>query len=420
MCMLLVTSLKSSTSTYIRVVSRLAVKPPKKIGDDANQSVTKSPKRKAVAAKGDDASPDFNEAQAKEFSMQLEKLMSGSTVAEDPRRSSTFQMNSAVNKQKKQAYDNLNELKTLAEKMQWPVTTKETNGYSGGGMFKDYKATAVADFDNNSDVMDLASTLMNDVQQQAANAGETDIELETAWDPSSVSSYGSLAKDARERLLKSLLEGQPASTEPPCPLCGVPASEDDLAYFGKCSFCRQSELTETAPASESPPYAASRYSARDVSHGAARVTAPYLPGEEYGEGAAPAGKEAVVSVVDTKADMNAKQPRVKQPTTVVVPPPPTPVAASVWPEVNSARFRDADVDGHNTEELYAMISELATEVKRLRVEVDRLYDHDVGSRVDQVISLVEDLEQSVEKGSAEMQTTVENIVEEYLTKKKRG
>ncbi len=80
--------------------------------------------------------------------------------------------------------------------------------------------------------------------EQVVLADENGDELNLGWNPESVGGFTDTAKLARERLLKSLDEGPPEYSGPICPRCNNAAEEDDLAYFGVCTLCRQIELTE--------------------------------------------------------------------------------------------------------------------------------------------------------------------------------
>lgn len=52
---------------------------------------------------------------------------------------------------------------------------------------------------------------------------------------------------ARRRLLKALEQGPPVHNGPTCKSCKRPASEQEIADFGKCSFCRRDDLMQLEP-----------------------------------------------------------------------------------------------------------------------------------------------------------------------------
>lgn len=52
---------------------------------------------------------------------------------------------------------------------------------------------------------------------------------------------------ARERLFAALEKGPPTHCGPTCKICKRPASTQEIADFGKCSFCRGEELQDGGP-----------------------------------------------------------------------------------------------------------------------------------------------------------------------------
>ena len=55
------------------------------------------------------------------------------------------------------------------------------------------------------------------------------------------------AESARKRLLAALEVGPPTHDGPTCEVCKHPASMEEIAEFGKCSFCRGKELQDGSP-----------------------------------------------------------------------------------------------------------------------------------------------------------------------------
>jgi hypothetical protein len=84
---------------------------------------------------------------------------------------------------------------------------------------------------------DLAIAFINDIE-----ANKDSIEISN---PQIDEVLVSPREKAREKLLKQLTEPLPEYDGPSCPFCSRPSTTDELASFkGKCSLCRQEELSE--------------------------------------------------------------------------------------------------------------------------------------------------------------------------------
>ena len=84
---------------------------------------------------------------------------------------------------------------------------------------------------------DLAIAFINDIE-----ANKDSIEISS---PQIDEVLVSPREKAREKLLKQLTEPLPEYDGPSCPRCSRPSTTDELASFkGKCSLCRQEELSE--------------------------------------------------------------------------------------------------------------------------------------------------------------------------------
>jgi hypothetical protein len=84
---------------------------------------------------------------------------------------------------------------------------------------------------------DLAIAFINDIE-----ANKDSIEISN---PQIDEVLVSPREKAREKLLKQLTEPLPEYDGPSCPRCSRPSTTDELASFkGKCSLCRQEELSE--------------------------------------------------------------------------------------------------------------------------------------------------------------------------------
>ena len=262
---------------------------------------------------------------------------------------------------------------------------------------------------------ELGVLLAKDFVEQVALADENGDELNLGWTPESIGGLTDTAKLARERLLKSLDEGPPEYSGPMCPRCNNAAEEDDLAYFGVCTLCRQIELTEEHNANAKTMSSNNKftYSPRSVKDGAASPT-KWSSNSSHNkmdvQKQQSNSRSSDIAVVTTDSTHRETPVKSKQINTNAsrgnvgevahIPEPVELDAKSQWPRINENGFKllsDIDIEPYYDNDyssdsigLEDRIAVLEHSLHAHALELENLSN--VVSRLDNVIALVEDLE----------------------------
>lgn len=368
-----------------------------------------------------------------QFGLELERLMAGTKVdaIDDSRRikvDDKTHINSVSNR-KNVVQSNVNALLALADNLNLPIDNDKSNDNESGS---DSGNNGVAISSNNGE---LGKILANDLENIVNNANDTGDEIDLGWDVSQIGTLENTAQSARDRLFKALSDGLPEDDCPMCPVCKIPAEEDDLAYFGKCSFCRQKELAE--PIKDiNVPY---RYSQRSLQDGFISKKSETTQNKSAADDNNDSTNNMNANIKTTAAFLKAPKPRALVPLSPS--PPMAPIKSNLhtrvtlvsnkssgesWPAVPEGRFQEPplsraanenvnsiyqlknedyddryldvyenDTVEYSSKEVLDRIYELETDNIRLNGEVNRLMN--VESTLNGVAATIWDLEDQIQE-----------------------